>query len=65
MPKIAFTLFWAGLLIAANRVLDGVIWAQYLATFALAGMYAYAISNVPDLRGKSAHEGSALPGGDR
>ncbi|MFG2895353.1 hypothetical protein [Streptomyces sp. NPDC048248] len=58
MAKIVFTVFWAGLLIAANRVLVEVTWAQYLATFVLAGMYAYAINKMPGGRGKSVQEGS-------
>ena len=58
MAKIVFTIFWAGLLIAANRVLDEITWAQYLATFVLAGMYAYAINKMPGDRGKSARQAS-------
>ncbi|MFH8571662.1 hypothetical protein [Streptomyces sp. NPDC017993] len=58
MAKIVFTLLWAGLLIAVNRALDDVTWAQYLATFALAGMYAFGINKVPGGRGKGTQEGA-------
>ncbi|WP_407551051.1 hypothetical protein QOM21_17030 [Streptomyces sp. Pv4-95] len=58
MAKIAFTVFWAGLLIVVNKVLDEATWAQYLATFVLAGMYAYAIGKMPGGNGKSVQEGS-------
>ncbi|GAA2296998.1 hypothetical protein OHT20_18435 [Streptomyces caniferus] len=57
MAKIAFTLLWAGVVIAVNRALDDVIWAQYLALFVLGGIYAFTVNKVPGPRGKSAHEG--------
>ncbi|MFD7499461.1 hypothetical protein [Streptomyces sp. NPDC059850] len=58
MAKIVFTLLWAGVLIAASRALDDVAWAQYLAIFALGGLYAFAINKVPDMRSKNTREGS-------
>ncbi len=54
MVKIAFTLVWAGILIAANRALDDVTWAQYLATFALGGIYALALSRLSLFRENAA-----------
>lgn len=57
MAKIAFTLLWAAVLIAADRALDEVTWAQYLATFALAGIYAFAVNKLPDARDKSPEAG--------
>lgn len=46
MAKVVFTLLWAGVLIAANKSLDNITWAQYLATFLLGGIYAVALSKV-------------------
>ncbi|MFC5246138.1 hypothetical protein [Streptomyces nigrescens] len=57
MAKIVFTLLWAGVVIAVNRVLDDVTWAQYLALFVLAGTYAFTVDKVPGSRNKSAQEG--------
>uniref|UniRef100_A0AAU2V6L9 Holin n=1 Tax=Streptomyces sp. NBC_00003 TaxID=2903608 RepID=A0AAU2V6L9_9ACTN len=58
MAKIALTLLWATVCIAANKALDDVTWAHFLATFILAGVYAYVIDKVPDGRGKGSKEGS-------
>lgn len=57
MAKIAFTLLWAGVVIAVNRALDDTIWAQYLALFVLGGIYAFTVNKVPGPRGKSAQGG--------
>ncbi|MFG2295453.1 hypothetical protein [Streptomyces sp. NPDC048603] len=56
MARIVFTLAWAGLLIAANKALDDVVWAQYLATFALGGLYAIALTRVDFLRAGKARQ---------
>ncbi|MEU4728704.1 hypothetical protein [Streptomyces sp. NPDC023588] len=58
MAKIVFTLLWVGVLIVANRALDDITWAQYLATFLLGGAYALALSKVKILRGNQTLEGS-------
>ncbi|MFC6064874.1 hypothetical protein [Streptomyces ochraceiscleroticus] len=60
MAKIVFTLLWAGVLIAVNKLLDDVTWAQYLATFVLAGMYAFAVTKVPGARSKGTQESSEV-----
>ncbi|MDT0461111.1 hypothetical protein RM550_36315 [Streptomyces sp. DSM 41527] len=60
MGKIAFTVLWAGVLIAVNRVLEHAIWAQYLSIFALAGIYAFTVDKVPGPRGKSSRESSRV-----
>ncbi|MFF8786508.1 hypothetical protein [Streptomyces sp. NPDC015125] len=60
MAKIVFTVLWAGVVIAVNRVLDDVTWAQYLAIFALGGIYAFTVNKVPGPRGKSTREGSEV-----
>ncbi|MGW8556246.1 hypothetical protein [Streptomyces tubercidicus] len=54
MAKIAFTVLWAGVLMVVDRALDGVIWAQYLAIFALGGIYAFTVNKLPERRNKSA-----------
>ncbi|MFE1171019.1 hypothetical protein [Streptomyces sp. NPDC058773] len=56
MAKIAFTLLWAGVLIAASRALDDVTWAQYLTLFVLAGVYACTVDKLPGSRDRSARE---------
>ncbi|KOG49698.1 hypothetical protein [Streptomyces decoyicus] len=60
MGKIVFTVLWAGVVIAVNSVLDDFIWAQYLSTFALGGIYAFTVDKVPGPRGKSPQEGQSL-----
>ncbi|MFE1762908.1 hypothetical protein ACWDBF_04700 [Streptomyces angustmyceticus] len=52
MAKMAFTVLWAGVVIVADRVLDGAIWAQYLAMLLLAGIFAFTVDKVPGPRGK-------------
>ncbi|MFD3682300.1 hypothetical protein [Streptomyces sp. NPDC058613] len=58
MAKIAFTLLWVVALVLANRILEDVVWAQYLATFVLGGIYALALSKVKILRTGRSPEGS-------
>ncbi|MER0481420.1 hypothetical protein ABR737_24285 [Streptomyces sp. Edi2] len=60
MGKIVFTVLWAGVLLAVDRVLEGFTWAQYLAIFVLAGIYAFTVDKVPGPRGKSPREGSKI-----
>ncbi|MEU8681212.1 hypothetical protein [Streptomyces sp. NPDC048611] len=55
--KVAFTVLWAGVLMAVDSFLDGFTWAQYLAIFVLAGLYAFTVDKLPVSRGKSAREG--------
>ncbi|THA79941.1 hypothetical protein [Streptomyces sp. A0592] len=54
MAKIAFTLAWGVVLVLANRALHDVTWAQYVATFLLAGACALALSKARFLRGGKA-----------
>ncbi|MCX4640848.1 hypothetical protein HEP86_21505 [Streptomyces sp. RPA4-5] len=54
---VAFTVLWAGVVAVVNRALDDVTWAQYLAIFALGGVYAFTVNKVPGVRGKRAQEG--------
>ncbi|MFJ3883364.1 hypothetical protein ACIPW5_38695 [Streptomyces sp. NPDC090077] len=56
MVKIAFTALWAGVVVLVNWVLDGSMWGQYLATFLLAGIYAFTLGKVDSLRGKKVDE---------
>ncbi|MER7828072.1 hypothetical protein ABTX85_36570 [Streptomyces sp. NPDC096097] len=58
MAKIAFTLVWGVVLVAANRALQDTTWAQYLVTFLLGGIYALALSKVTILRGGNISEES-------
>lgn len=58
MTKIAFTLLWGAVLVAANRALQDATWAQYLVTFLLGGIYALALSKVRILRGGNVSEES-------
>ncbi|MEU0255754.1 hypothetical protein ABZ299_25410 [Streptomyces sp. NPDC006184] len=44
--KIVVTLVWVAVLIGVNKLLDGTDWAQYVATFVLAGAYALLIDKV-------------------
>lgn len=44
MAKVLITLVWAGVLVLANKMLDSAQWAQYVATFALGGIYAFIMS---------------------
>ncbi|WP_327704010.1 hypothetical protein [Streptomyces decoyicus] len=60
MAKIVFTVLWAGVVIAVNSMLDDFIWAEYLSTFALGGIYAFTVDKVPGPRGKSTQEGPGL-----
>ncbi|MFI8364023.1 hypothetical protein ACIGD1_28170 [Streptomyces sp. NPDC085612] len=53
MTKIAFTLVWGVILVATNRALQDVLWAQYAATFILGGAYALVLGKVPFLRGST------------
>lgn len=46
MAKILATLVWAAVLVGANKLLDGVEWAQYVATFVLGGAYVLLINKV-------------------
>ncbi|MFC9229518.1 hypothetical protein ACFTZI_11215 [Streptomyces decoyicus] len=57
MAKIVFTVLWAGVVIAVNSVLNGDIWAQYLSTFVLGGIYAFTVDKVPGPGGKRPQEG--------
>ncbi|MFF8940940.1 hypothetical protein ACF1A5_01450 [Streptomyces sp. NPDC014864] len=44
--KILVTLVWIAVLIGVNKLLTGTDWAQYVATFILAGAYALLIDKV-------------------
>lgn len=58
MAKIVFTVLWVAVLVLVNRSLHDTVWAQYLATFLLGGLYALALSKVGILRAGSRPEGS-------
>ncbi|MFE0254398.1 hypothetical protein [Streptomyces sp. NPDC059010] len=63
MAKILITLVWAGVLVLANKLLDSTQWAQYVVTFALAGIYAFIMSKAGSSRSqdsKSASEESRI-----
>jgi hypothetical protein len=49
VAKVILTLVWAAVLVLANMALDSA-WAQYVATFALGGIYAFAMSKVARAR---------------
>lgn len=44
--KILVTLVWVAVLIGVNKMLTDTEWAQYVATFVLAGGYALLIDKV-------------------
>ncbi|MFJ8197814.1 hypothetical protein [Streptomyces sp. NPDC096152] len=44
--KILVTLVWIAVLIGVNKLFAGTDWAQYVATFILAGSYALLIDKV-------------------
>ena len=63
MAKVLITLVWAGVLVLANKLLDSMQWAQYVATFVLAGIYALIMSKAGFSRSqdsKSASEESSI-----
>jgi hypothetical protein len=44
--KILATLAWAAVLVGANKLLTGIDWAQYVATFILGGAYVLLMNKV-------------------
>lgn len=56
IAKIIITLVWAACLILVNKALSDVTWAQYVATFVMAGAYSLLLSKMPSARSRTQHE---------
>ncbi|MEN8652552.1 hypothetical protein ABCR94_18595 [Streptomyces sp. 21So2-11] len=57
IAKIIVTLVWAACLILLNRALVDITWAQYVATFVMAGIYSLVLSKMTSTGSRIQHEG--------
>ncbi|MEJ8639775.1 hypothetical protein [Streptomyces sp. MS2.AVA.5] len=53
IAKILVTLVWAACLILLNKALSDVTWAQYVATFVMAGLYSLVLSKMTGSRNQT------------